>query len=243
MPELSINQFEAVAFDFDGIIADSNGGHTLARVKAAEELAVELGIPGLANIPLAIHEEAHFHAVTTSTIIRWALIEGGVLLEDAELDHPVLLQVIQRKHEVYDREGVGGLVAIPGVLSFVGRLATYRAGHLGIASGARRSEVDTFLTRGDNRNLHRYFGNNLVTADDNLARKPDPETYQRIMAMMKVRDPQACLVVEDHPLGVEAGKAAGATVVALTTTHEAEALQAADHIFPGYPEFAKHLLQ
>lgn len=38
----------------------------------------------------------------------------------------------------------------------------------------------------------------------------------------------AVLVVEDSPAGVRAGKAAGCTVVGLTTTHPAEALRDAD---------------
>jgi sugar-phosphatase len=36
------------------------------------------------------------------------------------------------------------------------------------------------------------------------------------------------VVVEDSPAGVAAGKAAGALVVALTTTHSADVLTAAD---------------
>jgi sugar-phosphatase len=40
--------------------------------------------------------------------------------------------------------------------------------------------------------------------------------------------PTSCVVFEDSPPGVAAGKAAGALVVALTTTHSADVLTAAD---------------
>ena len=43
-------------------------------------------------------------------------------------------------------------------------------------------------------------------------------------------DPADCLVIEDAPAGIEAGKAAGMTVLALVTTFEASALEAADYV-------------
>lgn len=44
--------------------------------------------------------------------------------------------------------------------------------------------------------------------------------------------PADCLVIEDAPAGVEAAKAAGAKVIALTTTNRAEDLGQADAIAP-----------
>jgi len=60
----------------------------------------------------------------------------------------------------------------------------------------------------------------LVTADHVDEGKPDPAGYLRAAALLKV-DPAHCFVLEDAPAGVEAGLAAGMTVVAvLTTTDE-----------------------
>ena len=54
----------------------------------------------------------------------------------------------------------------------------------------------------------------LVTSEDVRAGKPDPEGY--LLAARKLgADPGRCLVVEDAEAGVRAGRAAGATVVAL----------------------------
>jgi sugar-phosphatase len=47
------------------------------------------------------------------------------------------------------------------------------------------------------------------------------------------------VVVEDSPAGVAAGQASGALVVAVTTTHPAEALDAADLVVTGLPEVAE----
>ena len=43
-------------------------------------------------------------------------------------------------------------------------------------------------------------------------------------------DPADCLVIEDAPAGIPAGKTAGMTVIALVTTFEASALGAADYV-------------
>ena len=57
----------------------------------------------------------------------------------------------------------------------------------------------------------------LVTADDVSPGKPSPDGYLEAGRRLSVR-PERCLVFEDAPVGVQAGVAAGATVVGLTTT-------------------------
>jgi sugar-phosphatase len=69
----------------------------------------------------------------------------------------------------------------------------------------------------------------LVCADDVARGKPDPEAYLAAAEGL-CAEPGRCLVIEDAPAGVQAGKAAGMAVLALTTTHSAEELEAADHL-------------
>jgi sugar-phosphatase len=54
----------------------------------------------------------------------------------------------------------------------------------------------------------------LVTVDDIARGKPDPEGYLLAARLLGVA-PERCLVVEDAPAGVAAGRAAGARVAAL----------------------------
>jgi sugar-phosphatase len=70
----------------------------------------------------------------------------------------------------------------------------------------------------------------LVTASDITQGKPHPEPYLKAAAALDV-DPRACLVIEDAPAGVEAGKAAGMTVYAVASTHAPEVLTRADAVF------------
>jgi sugar-phosphatase len=65
----------------------------------------------------------------------------------------------------------------------------------------------------------------LICAEDVLRGKPSPDVYLLAAAGLGVV-PTECLVVEDAPAGIEAARAAGMGVVALTTTHRAEDLVA-----------------
>ncbi|MFI0484592.1 HAD-IA family hydrolase [Actinomadura sp. 9N215] len=69
----------------------------------------------------------------------------------------------------------------------------------------------------------------VVTAEDVPDGKPDPSGYLRAARGLDV-NPSACIVVEDAPAGIAAGRAAGATVVAVTTSHDPAALTEAHHI-------------
>ena len=67
----------------------------------------------------------------------------------------------------------------------------------------------------------------LVTPERVRRGKPDPEGY--LLAARELgADPADCVVLEDAPAGVEAGRAAGMRVVAVLTTHAPEQLAAAD---------------
>ncbi|MGW7382181.1 HAD family hydrolase [Streptomyces sp. NPDC054794] len=65
----------------------------------------------------------------------------------------------------------------------------------------------------------------FVSADDITRGKPDPEPYLLAARQLGV-DPAHCVVFEDAPAGLRAGRAAGMTTVALTTTHRAHELVA-----------------
>jgi sugar-phosphatase len=63
----------------------------------------------------------------------------------------------------------------------------------------------------------------LVAADDGVLPKPSPDGYLRAAALLGFPAGE-CLVIEDTRPGLEAGRAAGMRVLAVTTTYSAEAL-------------------
>lgn len=67
-----------------------------------------------------------------------------------------------------------------------------------------------------------------VVAGDHVAKgKPDPECYRRGAALLS-RGPTDCVVIEDAPAGVKAGKRAGCRVIGVLSSHAPEELHEAD---------------
>ncbi|MGW6976387.1 HAD-IA family hydrolase [Streptomyces sp. NPDC054952] len=77
-----------------------------------------------------------------------------------------------------------------------------------------------------------------VCAEDVQSGKPSPDGYLAAAEQLGV-DPRRCVVVEDSPAGIQAGRAAGCTVYAVTTTHGVELLAEADACFPSLDRAAQ----
>jgi sugar-phosphatase len=69
----------------------------------------------------------------------------------------------------------------------------------------------------------------IISAEMVERGKPDPEPYRRGAELLDFR-PEECVVVEDAPSGVGAGKAAGCPVLGVLGTHSADELRGADWI-------------
>ena len=69
----------------------------------------------------------------------------------------------------------------------------------------------------------------IVTAESVSEGKPHPAPYLAGAALLGLA-PEECVVFEDAASGVQAGRAAGCTVVATTFSHSIESLAAADYL-------------
>ena len=113
-------------------------------------------------------------------------------------------------------------------------LATARGVRLAVASGAPKANINFIM---DGLDLRRYFP--VLVDDSTYSRgKPDPECFLTAARMLGV-EPKDCTVFEDAVKGVQAGKAAGMEVVALTLYTPAEELLAAgaDRAISSFDEF------
>ncbi len=99
---------------------------------------------------------------------------------------------------------------------------------LAIGSSAPRANLDMVL---EGLHLNRYF-DACVTKEDVANGKPSPDTFLQAAQKLSL-PPHRCVVVEDAVQGVEAAKAAGMPVIALTTTRNRSALSQADMIVDG----------
>ena len=128
-------------------------------------------------------------------------------------------------HEAEDREverqeieDVEGIVALPGAPEL---LRAIPANRNAIVTSATRELAEVRL-----RAAGLPVPANLVTARDVQRGKPNPDPYLMGAKILGV-SPAECVVIEDSPSGVRAGKAAGARVVALRTTATDAELQEA----------------
>jgi sugar-phosphatase len=71
----------------------------------------------------------------------------------------------------------------------------------------------------------------LVSAEDVTAGKPDPAGYRQAAQALGF-DIARCLIVEDAPAGIEAGRRAGAPVLAVATSHRYSELASASVVIP-----------
>jgi len=119
------------------------------------------------------------------------------------------------RQEVEDLEGV---VAMPGAQALVKSIP---AGRWTVVTSATRPLAEVRL-----RAAGIPIPDSLITADDIQHGKPHPEPYQKAAARLGYAASE-CVVVEDAPAGIRAGKAAGARVIAVPTTSNLRELESA----------------
>jgi len=129
-------------------------------------------------------------------------------------DHAVENREVERR----EIEDIGGIVPLPGALDL---LAGIPAGRWAIVTSCTRRLAEVRL-----RAAGLPVPQKLITANDITQGKPNPEPYLKGAALLAY-PPEACVVLEDAPAGVRSGKAAGARVIALTTTADISLLREA----------------
>jgi len=136
------------------------------------------------------------HGKPSISTIRELLPHADHAAEDREME----------RREIADVEGV---IPLPGAMELLKALPLDR---WAIVTSCTRSLAAVRIgAAGLPKPKH------LVTASDVLRGKPDPEPYEKGAKILGV--PAAkCVVLEDAPAGIRAGKAAGARVLALRTT-------------------------
>jgi HAD superfamily hydrolase (TIGR01509 family) len=191
-----------IIFDFDGVIADSE---VLANTVLAEVVS-ELGVPTTLDDALRLYMGKRFHEVIASieAKIGRSLPEGF----PDDLQQRTLSRLRSDLHIV---EGAREFVeAFPDTPRCI----------------ASSSSSDRLVLCLDVRNLAHVFGLNVYSASEVARGKPYPDIFLHAAKTMAV-DPTKCIVIEDSVSCVQAGVAAGMTVVGLL---------AASHIRAGHAE-------
>ncbi len=191
-----LGTFDAILFDFDGTLGESNEAVFRAYARWADEYGVEVGY---AREYIGRPSATAAHALLSPDIA----VEAGLRLDELESS---------------DTDGV---VALPGA-----------AEALAAIDDARRAIVTSCTTRLLTARLTATglpFPRVIVTCDDVRDGKPAPDSYLLAAERLGV-DPARCLVVEDAPAGIAAGRAAGCAVLGILTQLPADILGADWHV-------------
>jgi HAD superfamily hydrolase (TIGR01509 family) len=208
-----MNGIEAVVFDFDGVIANSEPLHFRAFRDILSDESVTLLEQDYYGRYLGFDDVGTFRAVSRDRNLSW--------------DSDRIAQLVERKAIRLEEIEQGASLLFPGAESAIRRLAA--AVPLAIASGALRTEIERVLERTD---LARYFGA-VVGAEDTSASKPAPDPYLRAVSLLgaaigRPLRPADCVAIEDSRWGLESARLAGLRTVAVTHTYPAAELGQAD---------------
>jgi beta-phosphoglucomutase len=208
---------EAVLFDFDGILVDSEPMHHRAFNEVLDPLGMAFPWEEYVAVYMGFDDRDAF---------REAFRAKGIALDDANLG-----KLVAAKSRAF-QEGIrGGVTAYPGAVSLIESLST--AGRpLALCSGALRTDIDPILAR---LGVAHHF-DVIVSADDVRRSKPDPESYVLAFARLSERydmlltAQEKSVAVEDTPEGIRSAKGAGLRVLAVTNSCRPEELAEADWI-------------
>ena len=201
-----------VIFDFDGVLADTEGLHLRAFQEVFERRGWQLDERDYFDRYLGYDDEG---------LVAAFVQERALPVDDREMG-----DMVHEKTALFARYLEAGAVLFPTAPACVARLAA--AYGLGIASGAQKAEITSILGAGGL--LHHFPV--IVAADDVSETKPSPEPYLTAARELGV-DPASCLAIEDSAPGLAAAKAAGMCTIGLTTTSPPTALGAADLVLDG----------
>jgi len=182
--------FEAILFDCDGVLVDSEA----ITCGVLRDMLEELGW----CMTLA---ECMQRFVGHTVKSERTLIEAhtGVPLTDEWL-----AQFFALRNERLTQS----ITAMEGVHEAVAHLHEHCQGRIAVASGADRFKIEMMLKQ---VGLIEFFEGRIFSGHEMPRSKPYPDVYLAAAAHLKI-DPARCLVVEDTTVGITAGVAAGATV-------------------------------
>jgi len=213
----------ALILDFDGVIADSE----VSANEALAALLTDCGAP-------------------TSLAQSYQLYMGkqpGEIVQAAEALHGIRLPAdfLDRLAAVTFERFRDSLRPVPGAPEF---LAAFGGTPKAIASSSAPERLALSL---DALGLADAFGGHVYSAQTVPRGKPAPDLFLHAAKALGAA-PEACIVVEDSPSGVQAGRAAGMTTIGLLAGghiqpgHQARLREAgADHIADSFADVARLL--
>lgn len=212
----------SIFFDFDGVLADTEPVHFHLFKEILQGEGIDLTQKDYFDRYLGLDDRSCFRQVYADRGRELSPEQGASLVTRK---NQLVLQTLRSKHFL-----------LPGVPELLQRLSPQY--YLVVVSGALKVEVMEALRGGNEGPDVRRFFRVVVGANDVERGKPDPDGYLLALKWLnrdhvpasEVLLPGECLVVEDSPWGITAGKRAGMMCLALTSSYQADRLQEADRV-------------
>jgi len=209
---------QAIVFDFDGVIADSEPLHLKAFQRALAEEGMTLGEDEYFNRYLGYDDVGVFEAIARDRGLAWTARH--------------VTDRVARKGMKLQELISGGEVLFPGAPAFIRAAAAEVP--VAIASGALRHEIVQIL---ESAALDELFAA-IVASGDTPASKPSPAPYLLAFERLQKRaakqlDPQRCVAIEDSLWGLESARQAGLRCVGVTTSYTSVELPGAELVVEG----------
>ena len=203
-----MNEPFGVIFDVDGVLVDSYDAHFESWQALGKESGIEV-------------TEAQFLA-TFGRTTRELLVDT---FGDARFTAAEIAELDARKEAIFRDLLVNDFPAMDGAVELIDQLLAAGC-RLAVGSSGPPDNVDLVL-----RSIQRAdVFQGVVSGADVIRGKPDPQVFLTAAERLGIT-PQACVVIEDAPVGIKAAKHAGATCIALVSKgHTRGELQEADRI-------------
>jgi beta-phosphoglucomutase len=209
---------QAIVFDFDGVVANSEPLHLKAFQQALAEEAIVLS-----------KEDYYARYLGYDDV---GLIEALARDRELAVGEQYIAKMVARKGKKLQQLLHAGDVLFPGAARFIREAAA--AVPIAIASGALRHEIHEILEAADLRALFAV----VVASGDTPASKPSPAPYMLAFERLKEAsgldlDCHRSVAIEDSRWGLESARGAGLRCVAVTSSYTADELPGAELIVSG----------
>ena len=214
---------EAVIFDMDGVIIDSEPMHLAIEKSIFKELGIH------------VTEEEHNSYIGTTSYYMWDLVKKKYGLID-EVSY--LVENDRNLYLDYLDKNKNGIKPIHGVIDLLKMLKGDKL-KLAVASSSPINVIEKVI---NTLNLKDYF-DVLVTGDYVKESKPQPDIFLYAAKMLKV-NPLKCIVIEDSMAGTIAAKRAEMKCIGYKNINSGnQDLRAADIIIDNYNKISMDLLK
>jgi beta-phosphoglucomutase len=201
---------QAIVFDFDGVLVDSEPLHYEAFARTVEPLGARFDYEHYRRHYIGYDDRDGFRAICNEFNIP--------------LDEQRLAELIAEKAAAFARIVGRGVTPMPGAVELVQESAA--AMPIALCSGALLQDIALILPNLGPGGLMDLF-RAIVTADDVRRSKPDPEGYALAARRLGLA-PGHCLAVEDTPAGIASARVAGLHTLAVSTSFPLQELSEAD---------------